>query len=707
MQKIKKIATISLLLSSLLVLIFSFSLHKSDKAKEQLLLELIKRSIKSYHYIDIQFNNTFSEKVYDLFLKRMDYNKRFFTQEDIDQLNLYKYKIDDDILAGDFTFFNIAEKLYLQRISEVNTYVDAALKRPMSFTKNEDLELDAEKRTFAKNKKVLKKYWEKFFKLVVLEKYAAKLQVREDAEARKDTAFEYKTDKQLEAESRKEVKKTYDDWYHRLNRANRKDVLHMYFNSITGACDPYTSYFPPKNKADFDMSMSGKFEGIGATLSQANAYIKVERIVPGSPCWKQGDLKAGDLILKVGQGAKEPVNVVDMRLDEAIKFIRGKKGTEVRLTVKKTDGSIQVIPIIRDVIVLEETFAKSAVLEDSLKNLRVGYIYLPQFYVDFKNRKTGRSSSVDVKKEILKLEKENIDGLILDLRNNGGGSLDDAIKIVGLFVKSAPVVQVRSRYSNYSKVFKDTDNKVTYDGDLVVLVNEFSASASEITAAAIQDLKRGVIVGSIHTHGKGSVQQFLPFDQMVKTDLKPLGDLKITFQKFYRINGGATQLRGVSSDIVLPDAYAKMDVGEKDLPHRMPWDEIMKTKYKLGDQRFNLEKLKQLSSERVSKNMTFNTIQKYADYLKEIREETLVSLNLKKYRKEQKAKKEESKKYNEITKNPNSLSFSLPQEDAQRAAADTLQKARKDSWFKQMKKDMYIEEACYIIKDMQSNGAKP
>ncbi len=692
---------INLLISVFFIsLLFSFTADNSDDKKNTLILDLITESLQHYHYLNKNIDNDFSEQVYDMYLKKLDYNKRFFLQSDINKFAAYKYKIDDAVKAEDFTFFKLTKDIYIQRVSEVNKYIDAALKKPFDFTENDSIQLDSEKKPFAKDKKELKKYWKQYLKYAVLTKLADKIKIQEDAKKNNDTTVEIKTEKELLEKASEEVKKNYADWYHRISKVDEKDLLSMYFNSIASYYGPHTNYFPPKDKENFDIQMSGKLEGIGAQLSQPNAYIKVVKIIPGSPCWKQGELEVGDKILKVAQGNDEPVDVVDMRLDKAIEMIRGKKGTEVRLTVKKADGSIKVIPIIRDVIILEETFAKSAVIEDSITGEKTGYIYLPSFYADF-NKKNGRRSAGDIKKEILKLKKENINGIILDLRNNGGGSLQDAIDIVGFFIKNGPVVQVRNR-QGLQQILKDKDSDILYNGHLVVMVNEFSASASEITAAAVQDYGRGIIVGSTHTFGKGTVQRFLPFDRMIRgnENLKPLGDLKLTIQKFYRINGGATQLRGVKSDIVFPDAYAKLDMGEKDLDNPMAWDEIPKADYEKIPENYNLEKIKEESNRRVKADTSFNIIKDYADKMKFYNDINYATLNLKKYMQESEKRNQYSKRFRNADNRISDLKFFVPSADSAVVYADSAKTDRVVAWFKNLKKDIYLDETFKIVSDM-------
>ncbi len=680
-------------------ILFSFTSDNSNDEKNKLILDLLKEGLVHYHYLNKKIDNEFSEQVYTMYVQKLDYNKRFFLQSDINEFSAYKYKIDDLVNNDDFSFFELTKNRYIQRVSEVKKYIDAALKKPFDFTKEDSIQLDSEKKHFARDKKELKKYWRQYIKYSVLTKLADKIKVQEDAKKDNDT-IEIKPISELQKKAVEEVTKNYDDWFHRISKVDEQDILSMYFNSMTGYYGPHTGYFPPKDKENFDINMSGKLEGIGAQLSQPNAYIKVVKIIPGSPCWKQGELEVGDKILKVAQGDGEPVDVVDMRLDKAIEMIRGKKGTEVRLTVKKADGRIIVIPIIRDLIILEETFAKSAIITDSITGRKTAYIYLPSFYADFKH-KNGRNSAGDIKKELLKLKHEKVDGLILDLRNNGGGSLQDAIDIVGFFIKTGPVVQVKRR-TGKPQILEDNDTSVLFSDNLVVMINEFSASASEITAAALQDYRRAVIVGSKHSFGKGTVQRFLPFDRMVRgnDNLKPLGDLKLTIQKFYRINGGSTQLKGVSSDIVFPDAYEKMDMGEKDLHNPMPWDEIPRADYKKYQPEYNLNRIKAESEKRIAADTSFNIIKDYADKMKYYGDKEYVSLNLKTYMKNAEKREQYGKRFKAADNRISDLKFNVLSDDSLTIYGDSVKTKRYNRWFKTLKKDIYIAETFKIVSDM-------
>jgi len=673
----------------------------NDIEKNKIIMETMMASLDQMHFEKHTLDNDFSEKVFKQFVENLDYRKIFLLQEDIDAMTKFKYKIDDEIQGKSFDLFYLAQDIYFKRIAEAEKYFQEALKKPFDFTTNEVIETDGEKLAYAKDKKELKERWRLLMKYTVMTKLATKLDVQEDSTVKIETDSVPKTFTELEEKSRADVLKTYNDWHHRLVKTDEHDLLSFYLNAIAAYFDPHTQYFPPEDKENFDISMSGKLEGIGATLSQANAYIKVEQIVPGSPCWKQGELEVGDLILKVAQASAEPVDVVDMRLDDAIKMIRGKKGTEVRLTVKKADGTIKIIPIVRDEVIIDETYAKSAIVKNPKTGERIGYIYLPKFYADFNDSK-GRRCAKDIADEIKKLKQDNISGIVLDLRNNGGGSLTDVVDMVGLFIEQGPVVQVKARYAE-PQVMRDSDKNVLYDGPLAVMVNEFSASASEILAAAVQDYGRGVIVGSTHTFGKGSVQRFVPFDQMVRghDDIKPLGDLKITTQKFYRINGGTTQLEGVKSDIVLPDAYSKLDMGEKDLDNPLKWDEILRADYQKPALKIDFEALKRNSNQRVLADTSFQFVNSYADFMKQENDETTDVLNLEKYRAKQKENSQKSKRYRNVIKRSSEFGFQALKADSATIYGDTIQTERFVRWQKELTKDIYIHETVKIVSEMK------
>jgi carboxyl-terminal processing protease len=677
---------------------FSFS-YKVQADKDEAIDQILMQSLNNVHYSPLAMNDDFSEKVYKLYMQRLDYNKKFLLQTDVDALKKLNHSIDDDITAGHFSFFDKSYEIITKRVDEAQAYYKEILSRPFDFSKDEDIQLDEEKLSYAKNTDELKEAWRKSLKYQALARMVELSDNQDKAKEKSDTV-KLKSKETLEADARKKVLKSNDDYFKRIREFDRNDRLAVYFNSITGIYDPHTEFFPPKDKANFDISMSGQLEGIGAQLQEKDGYTKVSSIVPGSASWKQGQLKPGDLILKVAQGSAEPVDIVDMRMDDVLPLIRGKKGTEVRLTVKKPDGSTTVIPLIRDIVVIEESYAQSVILKGK-KN--IGYIKLPSFYADF-NGNGGRSCSKDMKKELEKLKAENVDGVILDLRYNGGGSLPDVVDMAGLFIDKGPIVQVKQK-TGLPQVLEDKDPATIYDGPLVVMVNSNSASASEIMAAAIQDYKRGVIVGtSPASFGKGTVQRFYDLDDYLPAQyntIKPLGQVKITTQKFYRVNGGATQLKGVIPDIVLPDPYYLLDQGEKEQDYPMAWDEIAPAKYTPWKTSYDVDKLRANSESRVKSSAGFGILNDAAKRLKKQKDNTIVSLNFDKYVAEQKKNKEEAKKMDELDKEITGLDITTLKADETSATADSVTIAKKKDFYKALKKDIYLNETVSIINEMK------
>ena len=687
-----------LLLLPIAIIGFASYTYIVTSEKESAIDQAMMQNLKVLHYAPKDINDDFSEKVFNLYMKRLDGGKKFLIQPDVDELKKMNHSIDEDINMGTFTFFDKSLEIINSRIEEAKTYYTDILSQPFDFTKDETVETDGEKLRFSKSKEDLKDAWRKSMKYAVLAKISEMMDAQDKAKEKSDTV-KIKSKDELEIEARKKTLKTYDDYFKRLKKFNRNDRLAMYFNVITSIYDPHTEYFAPKDKAQFDASMSGQFFGIGAQLQEKDDYIKVTNIIAGTPSYRQGQLKVGDFIIKVAQGAEEPVDVADMPLEDVVQLIRGKKGTEVRLTVKKPDGSIMVIPIIRDIVVMEETFAQSLILKG--KN-NIGYIKLPEFYDDF-NGTGGRSCSKDVKKELEKLKSENVDGIILDLRNNGGGSLNDVIEMAGLFIDKGPIVQVKSRTGS-PEIKDDPDPSITYSGPFCIMVNSNSASASEIMAAAIQDYKRGVIVGtSPTTYGKGTVQRVYELDPSLPpsmASLRPLGAVKVTMQKFYRINGGATQLKGVTPDIILPDPYSLLDLGEKESDYPMAWDEIASAKYKELKPDYSVQKLKNKSISRMKSNPNFAVLEEAAKRYRKQKDSSVVSLNFEKYRAEQKRFKAESKKMEDLDKEIGGVEVVGLKADAI-AVSDTTKANKAKEWYKAIKKDIYLNETLNIMSDMK------
>lgn len=700
MEFMKRNYKVILVITALSAVLWSFipSEKKSDPEKDKLLLELLTMVLERGHYSPVAIDDAFSKKVYAKYLDNIDPTKRFFLQSDIEEFSKYETKIDDMIKNKDLTFFNLTNSRLLQRMQECRAIYDDVLGNPFDFNANENINVDYEKLPYAKNKRELVDRWRKQLKLQALSSITDK-QKLEDDKKEKDAKYVVKSFETIEKEVRESSLKSLNEYFDFIQKElTRNDWFSIYLNAIVERFDPHTFYFSPEDKEKFDMSMSGTFEGIGARLQKKNDAVEISELISGGPAWKGKELEAGDLILKVGQGKEEPIDVAGMRLDDVVKKIKGPKGTEVRLTVKKVDGTIKVISIIRAEVETEETFAKSSVVEKDGK--RFGIIYLPKFYISFEN-KQNRDAFKDVAIEIERLKAQNIDGLVMDLRDNGGGSLETVVKMVGLFIPEGPVVQVKAP-GREPEILPDPDKKVQYDGPLVVMINNFSASASEIFAAAIQDYKRGIVVGSKHSYGKGTVQNVIDLNQFIRgNSYGDLGALKTTIQKFYRINGGSTQREGVMSDIIFPDRFTYLDMGERDEESALPWDKIAPAKYEPLP--ISYDQIIANSKKRIASNTYFNLIDENAKWIFERKDENTFSLNLNQFKKEMALSDAKIKKFKAISEYNNKLKFnSLPNEIAL-FEKDTLLKQKRERWHEDLQKDLYIEETLNVIAEIRAS----
>jgi len=695
LKRFSRITKRTLLISSVLILT-SFGLARYVFDKNDVILEMLLGNLNQYHYSPLKLDDSFSEKAFDIYLRRLDYSKKFLLQSDVDALSKYRKEIDNQLLEQKHDFYKLSLQLIGKRIAEKEDWSKEILSKPLNYSIEEEYETDWKKTKWSQTEAELKNEWQKMLKYQVLASLDESLYKQETALEKKDTTVKQLSFDTLEVQARRKILKGNADYFKRLKRISTKDRFSDYANALTSVFDPHTEYFAPKEKKKFDQNMSGQFEGIGARLMQKDGVLRVSEIIVGSPSYKQGELKAGDDIIKVAQGAGEPVDITDMDMEEAIELIKGKKGTEVRLTVKKSDNSIKVIPIIRDVIEIEETYAKSVLLENKNK---IGYIYLPTFYSG--SAIGARRCAKDMRLEIEKLKKQNISGLIVDIRDNGGGYLQEVVEMAGLFFDRGPVVQVKGKNNMPVNVMEDRAPDVVWNGPLTILINGNSASASEILAAAIQDYKRGVIIGT-PSFGKGTVQSFFDMDQMLLPQfdtIKPVGSVKITQQKYYRINGGATQIKGVTPDVSLPDPYEYIERGEKELDNPMPWDEINKATYKEFST-INYANVVKKSSIRVERNSQFALIKEQANEVKAKRDDTRYNLKLDKFRAEQKQYREQNKKYEDLRVEIKGFKADLLDEDKLKHANDTAKAGRETRWVKNIAKDIYIFEASNVINDM-------
>ena len=723
---------ILLIVAALSVTLFAFKINTTKTAnpdKDKLLLELLTFVIEKGHYNPAAIDDKFSKGIYKDYIQALDPSKRFFLQTDIDEFSKYENELDDELLNKDLTFFDLTYNRLVKRMEESKKIYKDILSSPFDYSVNESFNTDSEKAPYTKNNAELQERWRKQIKLSTLSSLTDRLEIQEnkakgivDKKApiklnpgekvlnELDTTDQNKKAKSLENEkpktfaelekiTRESSLKSLDEYFVFMKDLNRDDWFSIYLNSITARFDPHTSYMAPEDKERFDVSISGKFEGIGARLQKKNDFTEITELISGGPAWRGKQLETGDVVMKVAQGNAEPVDIVGMRIDDVVKKIKGPKGSEVRLTVKKVDGSVKTISIIRDNVEIEETYAKSSVVERN--GVKYGVIYLPKFYIDFEN-KDGRDAGKDIAIEVESLKKEGVNGIVLDVRDDGGGSLSTVVDIAGLFIEQGPIVQIKSA-GRKKEVLFDRDKKIEWDGPLVIMVNSFSASASEILAAAIQDYKRGVIIGSKQTYGKGTVQNVFDLNSFLRnSDVGDLGALKTTTQKFYRINGGSTQLEGVSSDVVMPDRYAYLKMGERDVDNAMPWDKIDPAVYNVWNKTSNFEKAIAESKKRIAQNPDFKLIEENAKWIDDRSKENEYSLKFEDFKKNQKAIEETNKKYKSIADYDYHAKFtSLPLE-LEAMKNDLSLKEKRERWHESLTKDIYVEEALNVLDDLQS-----
>ncbi|MBD0851651.1 carboxy terminal-processing peptidase [Maribacter arenosus] len=690
--------------------------------KDKLLLDLITYVLERGHYEPKSIDDDFSVQVFEDFIDVLDPTKRYFLESDIMEFEKYKFQIDDQINNTDITFFNVVYDRLMERMNDAKNIYKEVLEDPFDYSLDESISIKYEEEPFARSKTELKERWRKQLKYATLGTYDSKLtqsvkspkvkrEMKNDQvitnievpETVDEEVIKALTPEEAEKAARESTKKTLDEFFDFIDDLERKDWFVQYINTIVDEFDPHTFYFAPDDKEKFDVSMSGKFEGIGARLQKKPEGAKIVEIISGGPVWRDQRLEVGDEIIRVGQDGEDPIDIVGMRLDDAIKLIKGPEGTVVDLTVRKVDGSIEVISLTRDVVELEESYAKSANIIKG--DQKFGLINLPKFYVDF-NDYSERNAATDVAKEVERLKQEGAEGLILDLRDNGGGSLKTVVEMAGLFIKDGPIVQVRSNGKG-KDVYDDKDERIQWDGPLVILVNELSASASEILAAAMQDYKRAIVIGSKQTFGKGTVQNVIPLDNIVRSNEHgDLGAIKLTTQKFYRINGGSTQLEGVKSDVVVPDKYSYIDLGERDQSNPLKWDKISPAEYKIWDGYIDYEQTIANSKKRMAENNQIKLIEENAKWIKEEQDENVISLNYNIYKSEEKKDKTKSDYFKSMTEYDSKLTFKSLKYEEELFTQDMDLREKRDRWHKNLAKDVYIEEAVNVLQDLKINNLK-
>lgn len=675
-----------------------------DPDKDKVLIDLITYVLNQGHYDAKDVNDEFSKGVYKDYLKNLDGSKRFFYASDIEEFSEYEELIDDYIKSKDISFFDLTYQRLMMRSDESREIYKEILATPFDFDKKEELNTSFEDLDYVDSKKEMKERWRKQLKFSTLITFHDKKE-EEEQNKKNDPEYSIKSDAELEKEAREVTLTSLEEYYDFTDDLERRDYFSVYINAIVEEFDPHTFYFAPQDKDRFDMAMSGKLEGIGARLQKKSDNITIMEVISGGPAWRSDELSEGDVILKVKQEDEdEAVSIVGMRLDDAVKLIKGPKDSKVTLTVrKKLLGTIENITLTRDVVEIEETYAKTSMVKKENKNF--GVIKLPKFYFDMENY-DERNAASDIEKDIIRLKKEGMDGLVLDLRNNGGGSLKTVVDIAGLFIEKGPIVQVKSS-GQKKEILKDKDPSVLWDGPLVILVNELSASASEILAAAMQDYKRAVIIGSKQTYGKGTVQNVIDLNRWLRNnEYGDLGALKLTTQKFYRVNGGSTQLEGVKSDVVVPDRYSFVDIGEKDMENPLPWDKIDAADYEIWDGYVDFEETIERSNQRMNENEQLKLIEENARWIKTQSDNDVHSLNFTEYSKNAAENKRVAKRFDSLKEYATDLTYtSLPYEE-ELFVRDTILREKRDRWHTNLSKDIYIEEALNVLSELKVNNIK-
>lgn len=611
----------------------------SPDSKHSIESQLVTTVLTRYHYNRVPLNDSLSALIFNRYLNQLDGGKNYFLKSDIDDFSKYKFELDDFLANSNIQFFFDVFNVYLKRVAERMDYINELLQNEFDYTSNEYYILKRDSVDWAKDKNELNEDWRKRIK---------------------NDALLYKLNGKDWDFIKSTIQKRYKNITKYLFQYNSEDVFQLAMNAFAETIDPHTNYFSPITSDNFKINMSLSLEGIGARLQVEDDFTKIVEIIPGGPADKSKQLKADDKIIGVAQGEDgEFEDVIGWRVNDVVKLIRGEKGTVVRLLILPAGSDLNAKPkevkLVRDKVKLEDQAAKSSLLEvqNSGKNFKIGVINIPKFYSDFEAQRTGedgKSTTKDVKKLISELQQKNIDGLIIDLRNDGGGSLTEAVELTGLFIKDGPIVQVRNS-SNNVEVNKDPDSSIVYNGPLAVLVNRFSASASEIFAAAIQDYGRGIIIGE-NTYGKGTVQNLIDLNMFTNRKNMRLGQVKLTVAKFYRINGKSTQRLGVKPDIELPSYFLPEEFGESSEPSALPFDEISKLNYEqYGDiQKFIPELIKK-HNKRTEDDPDFQYLIDQIKEYRESRNQTLVSLNEEVRRKQKEADEERKfQRENELRK---------------------------------------------------------
>ena len=667
----------------------------------------VKNTLSYLHYAPKPINDAYSQDVYKHYFEMVDASKRYFLQSDMDEFAKHKTKLDDYLNQGDLTFYKLTIDRLYQRVDEIDKITQDILSKPINLEEEETLILEPKLKKNATNAKELSAEWKKYIKYNILQEMESLTAKEEIQKEKKDSVqkfnlkdtikLEILTPEQKRLKATEEVKDLITDTFRRFKKRNKMDWFTVYMNAYTEVFDPHTNYYSPKNKEDFDTQFTGKVIGIGAIIQEKRGYLYLGALTIGAPAWKSKQLSEGDKILKVRSKPNEdPVNVVGMLSDEAVRLIRGEKGTKVTLTVEKKDKTIKEVTMIREEVAIEDTFARSITV-NSKDGKKYGFINLPSFNADFADDK-GRNASDDIKNELIKLKAQNVQGIILDLRNNGGGSLTEVGDILGLFMNTGPYVQVKDGNGKI-QTLKNKTSAPLWTGPLVIMQNELSASASEILAGAVQDYGRGVVIGSPQSFGKGTVQTFVDLNRFLNTN-DDFGSLKLTIQKFYRVTGESTQRKGIESDFKMKDFFTYAEIGERYDDYALAWDKIPAVPYQRMNY-FTAQALQKDMEARLMNNKAYQLVQESAQWKENLDKEESISLNLTKFNEVMKTRKAQIEKFKALDKFNNGLVFTLNPDEILREKKDEVFAKKSQNWKKNLQRDLYLQEAVIIASQLK------
>ncbi len=698
---------ILLLLIPFTCLVFCFNAPKNDDEKMSTIMISVKNTLSYLHYAPKPINDAYSKEVYKHYFEMVDPAKRYFLKSDMAEFSQHETKLDDYLNQGDLRFYKLTIDRLYQRVDELDKITQDILAKPIDLNEDETLILEPKVKQHPANTAEMAKEWKKYIKYNILQEMESLTAKEEAQREKKDSVQRHKLQDTIKLEvltadekrtkATQEVKELITDTFRRFKKRSKKDWFTVYMNAYTEVFDPHTNYYSPKNKEEFDSQFKGKIIGIGAVIQEKKGYLYLGPLTIGAPAWKSKQLSEGDKILKVkSKPGEDAVNVVGMLVDEAVRLIRGKEGTKVTLTVEKKDKTVREVTMTREEVAIEDTFARSLVV-NAPDGKKYGFIHLPSFNADFEDAK-GRNASDDIKNEIVKLKAQNVQGIILDLRNNGGGSLTEVGDIMGLFMDTGAYVQVKEGTGKI-QTLRNKNSTPIWTGPVIIMQNELSASASEILAGAMQDYGRGVVLGSPQSFGKGTVQTFVDLNRFLNTT-DDFGSLKLTIQKFYRVSGESTQRKGIQSDIRMKDFFTYSEIGERYDDHALAWDKIPAADYRPVNY-FAVQALQKSSEARLENNRTYQLIQESAQWKENLDKEESIPLNQAKFNEVMKTRKEQLKKYKVLQKFNNGLSFTLNPDEVMREKKDEAFRKKTQNWTKNLQRDLYLQEAVNTMAEMK------